>query len=128
MSHKKRRIANICFLILSILATALSLAGYLGGFNLYLEFASGYKLQFLLLALCSLFYFGLTHHKIGLIVSLFCILLNLSEIFPWYFERPTIANVESYKPLIKKPEPCQLIIIRLLDERFRQHKTDNADL
>ena len=99
MSHKKRRIVNICFLILSILATALSLAGYLGKFNLYLEFASGYKLQFLLLALCSLFYFGLTHHKIGLIVSLFCIFLNLAEILPWYFDRPTVANVESYKPL-----------------------------
>ena len=97
--HHKNQIANICFLILSILATALSLAGYLGRLNLYLEFASGYKLQFLLLALCSWFYFGLTRRKIGLIVSLFCILLNLVEILPWYFNRPTITNLESYKPL-----------------------------
>jgi len=95
----KRRIINNIFVFICILATGLSLAGYLGRLNLFLEFASGYKLQLLLLALCSLFYFGLTHHKIGIIVSLFCILLNLAEILPWYFNRPVITNIESYKSL-----------------------------
>lgn len=99
MSNQKRRIANVCFLILSILATVLSLAGYLGRANLYLEFVSGYKLQFLLMALCSLFYFSFARHRIGLIVCLFCICLNLAEILPWYFNQPKIANVESYEPL-----------------------------
>ena len=100
MSNKKRStIGSYFFLALSILATALSLAGYLGRLNLYLEFASGYKLQFLVLGLCSLFYFGLTRKKIGMIISLFCVLLNLAEILPWYVSKPTITNIESYEPL-----------------------------
>ena len=76
MSNQKRGIITSLFMFISILATGLSLAGYFGRLNLYLEFASGYKLQLLLIALCSLFYFGLTRHKIAIVISLFCILLG----------------------------------------------------
>lgn len=100
MFYKKRRvIGNYFFTFLIILAIALSLGGYLGRLNMYLEFASGYKLQFLILGLCSLFYFALTHQKLGVILSLFCILINLAEILPWYWNQPEITNIESYKPL-----------------------------
>ncbi|WP_319423173.1 endonuclease/exonuclease/phosphatase family protein [Pleurocapsa sp. FMAR1] len=87
------------FACLSISAIALSLAGYLGRFNLYFEFASGYKLQFLLMALCSLVYFLLTHEKLWIAASLFCVLLNLAEILPWYFNQPKITNPEQYQAL-----------------------------
>ena len=70
---------------LAISAIALSLAGYFGKYNFLLEFASGYKLTLLLMALCSLFYFLLTLRKPWIILSLLCVLLNLAEIVPWYF-------------------------------------------
>ena len=97
--QKRLTIGGSFFILLTILATALSLAGYFGRLNMYLEFASGYKLQFLIMGLCSLCYFSLTRKKLGIIISLFCVLLNLAEILPWYWGKPIITNVESYKPL-----------------------------
>ncbi|MBE9047368.1 endonuclease/exonuclease/phosphatase family protein [Pleurocapsales cyanobacterium LEGE 10410] len=98
-TKKLNGLAYHLFVCLCILATASSLAGYWGEFNLYLEFASGYKLQFLLMALCSLVYFVLARRKFWLFVSLFCVLINFGEILPWYFNRPKITNVELYQPL-----------------------------
>ena len=99
MPNKKRLImGNYFFIILIILATALSLGGYFGRLNMYLEYASGYKLQFLILGLCTLFYFSLTQKKLGIIISLVCILLNLADILPWYWNRPDITNIESHTP------------------------------
>ena len=97
--QKRLTIGGSFFILLTILATALSLAGYFGRLNMYLEFASGYKLQFLIIGLCSLCYFSLTRKKLGIIISLFCVLLNLAEILPWYWGKPIITNVESYRPL-----------------------------
>ncbi|HEY9767409.1 MAG TPA: endonuclease/exonuclease/phosphatase family protein [Coleofasciculaceae cyanobacterium] len=100
MSTKKRNgIGYYCFACLSIGAIALSVAGYLGRLNLFLEFASGYKLQFLLMALCSLVYFLLTRKKLWIAINLFCVLLNLAAILPWYFNQPKIVNRERYEPL-----------------------------
>lgn len=90
---------NYFFASLMILATALSLGGYFGRLNMYLEFASGYKLQLLVMVSCSLFYFSLTNYKLGIIISLFCLLLNLAEILPWYWNRPIVNHIESYQPL-----------------------------
>ena len=97
-NRQRRPIGHYFFLYISILATAFSLAGYFGRLNLYLEFASGYKLQFLLLSLCSLFYFGLTRKRLGIIISLFCVLLNLWEILPWYWGKQDVTNIEAYQP------------------------------
>ncbi len=115
MSAKKRNgIAYYCFAGLSIGAISLSVAGYLGRLNLFLEFASGYKLQFFLMALCSLVYFLLTRKKLWIAINLFCVLLNLTAILPWYFNQPKInltailpwyfnqpkiVNREQYEPL-----------------------------
>lgn len=100
MSAKKRNgIGYYCFAWLSIGAIALSVAGYLGRLNLFLEFTSGYKLQFLLLTLCSLVYFLLTRKKLWIAINLFCVLLNLAAILPWYFNQPEIVNRERYEPL-----------------------------
>ena len=93
MSAKKRNgIGYYCFAYLSIGAIALSVAGYLGRLNLFFEFTSGYKLQFLLMALCSLVYFLLTRKKLWIAINLFCVLLNLAAILPWYFNQPKIVN------------------------------------
>ncbi len=98
-TKKRNGVGHYCFAGLSIGAIALSVAGYLGRLNLFLEFASGYKLQFLLMALCSLVYFLLTRKKLWIAINLFCVLLNLAEILPWYFNQPEIANPQQYQPL-----------------------------
>lgn len=99
MSHKKRRISYYLFSSFAILSLGLSLAGYLGRINLYLEFTSGYKLQFLLVGLCCLVYFTLTRIKLWVAISLFSVLLNLAEILPWYMNQPQINNNNNYQPL-----------------------------
>ncbi len=98
-SRASKSISHYFFVCISVLTLGLSLAGYLGRLNLYLEFVSGYKLQFLLLALCSLIYFSLTRIKPWLIVSLLCVLLNLIEIISWYFNQPQVTNTDNYQPL-----------------------------
>ena len=100
MSNNKRyRLWDYPFAALSFLALLLSLIGYLGRLNLYFEFASGYKLQILLMALCSLVYFCLTRRRVGIIVSLVGVIINLGVILPWYFNRPAIAESNRYAPL-----------------------------
>ncbi|MGL5076558.1 MAG: endonuclease/exonuclease/phosphatase family protein, partial [Waterburya sp.] len=99
MKTIRSRINYYFFVCLSSLALGLSLAGYLGRINLYLEFVSGYKLQFLLLGLCSLIYFGFTRKKAWIVVSLLCALLNLAEIIPWYFNQPQVTNTDQYQLL-----------------------------
>jgi len=103
LSSKKRQ--NIAYYLyylfagLSISAITLSLIGYLGRLNRYFEFASGYKLQLLLVALCALVYFLLTSKKFWIAINLGCLLLNLAVILPWYFHPPVIINPEQYQPL-----------------------------
>ena len=94
-----KRLSYYLFAILSISALLLSLAGYFGRLNLYFEFASGYKIQLLLMALCSLIYFLLTRRQGWIIISLVVVLLNLAVILPWYFNRSVITNAARYTPL-----------------------------
>lgn len=78
----------------------LSLAGYLGEFHHYLELTSHFKLQYLLLSFCPLFFFLLRYQKLGLTLSLFCLLFNLIEIAPWYLpQSSTVASDISGKKL-----------------------------
>lgn len=73
------------FLIGTIVVTLFSLAGYFGLFNRYLELTSHFKLQYLIISFCPFFYFLLRRQNLGLSISLFCLLINLYEIAPWYF-------------------------------------------
>ena len=71
----------------------MSIAGYLGGINLYFELSSHFKLQYLLVGFSTLIFFVLVRSKkIWLLVSGFCIVINLAEIVPWYFPAPAFAG------------------------------------
>lgn len=72
------------FLIGTVLLTLLALAGYFGQFNRYLELTSHFKLQYLIASFCPFFFFLLRRHSLGLGLSLFCLLINLYDIAPWY--------------------------------------------
>ena len=100
MFYKKHHgFSYYLFASLSIVAIACSLAEYLSSWHRYFEFTTGYKLQFLLMALCSLIYFLLSRRKLWIALSLLCVLLNLAAILPWYFNRPTVINPERYQSL-----------------------------
>ena len=76
------------------LLTLLSLAGYLGEFNRYLELTSHFKLQYLLVSFCPFFFFLIGGQKFGLMLSLFCLVANLLEIVPWYLPQVSIVASE----------------------------------
>lgn len=82
------------FLLATVLLTLLSLTGYLGEFNRYLELTSHFKLQYLLVSFCSLFFFLLRRQKFGLMLSLFCLVVNLFEIVPWYLPQSSVVASE----------------------------------
>jgi endonuclease/exonuclease/phosphatase (EEP) superfamily protein YafD len=81
------------FLLETVVLILLSLAGYLGELNHYLELASHFKLQYLILSFCPFFFFLMRRKKLVLILSLLCLLINLFEIIPWYLpQSPAIAS------------------------------------
>ena len=98
-SQKYRGISYYLFASLSVLAIACSLAEYFSSWHRYLEFTTNYKLQFLLMALCSLVYFALCRRKLWFFLSLSCVILNLAIILPWYFGEPEVATENQYAPL-----------------------------
>ncbi len=81
------------FILASIVDVVLSIAGYLGEFNLLFELNSHFKLQYMLIGISIFIFFALVRSKkIWLLVSAFCIIINLAEIVPWYFPAPAFAG------------------------------------
>ena len=78
------------FILTVIFTTILSLTGYLGELHRILEMTSHFKLQYLVVGFCTLFFFLLTRRQKWAIVSIFCIAINLVEIVPWYL--PQFGN------------------------------------
>ena len=82
------------FLLGTILLILLSLAGYFGEFNRYLELTSHFKLQYLILSFCPFFFFLMRRQKLGLTFSLICLVINLVEIVPYYLPHSPIIPSE----------------------------------
>ena len=81
------------FIIAATVNAVLSIVGYLGEFNIFFELSSHFKLQYLLAGLSVFLFFALVRSKkIWLLVSAFCIIINLAEIVPWYFPAPAFAG------------------------------------
>ncbi|MEG4306561.1 endonuclease/exonuclease/phosphatase family protein [Microcoleus sp. D3_18a_C4] len=81
------------FIIAASVNAVLSITGYLGEFNLFFELTSHFKLQYLLVGFSTFIFFALVRSKkIWLLVSAFCLIINLAEIVPWYFPAPAVAG------------------------------------
>lgn len=96
-------LGNTIFLLVTTLLIGFSLAGYLGEFNQYLELTSHFKVQYFLLTLIPVIFFTLKRYRLGLILSLFCLLINLVEIAPWYLPHlfnPPVAAGETIRVLL----------------------------
>lgn len=96
------RLIIYIFALLSILIALFSLVGYFGNWHRYLEFTNNFKLQYLLLSCCTLFFWLLTRRSYWLLTSLVCVLINLAVIVPWYYptQQPVIhTEYESLRVL-----------------------------
>jgi endonuclease/exonuclease/phosphatase (EEP) superfamily protein YafD len=81
------------FIIAATVSALFSIVGYLGKFNIFFELSSHFKLQYLLVGFSTFIFFALVRSKkIWLLVSAFCIIINLAEIVPWYFPAPAWAG------------------------------------
>ncbi|MEG4849874.1 endonuclease/exonuclease/phosphatase family protein [Microcoleus sp. B5-D4] len=81
------------FIIAATVNAVLSIVGYLGEFNIFFELSSHFKLQYLLVGFSTFIFFALVRSKKKwLLVSAFCIIINLAEIVPWYFPAPAVAG------------------------------------
>ncbi len=114
-----------------IASTIFSLTGYLGRWNIYFELTSHFKLQYLTISLITFIFFSLTKRKIWWLTSLFCLILNVTVILPWYLPSTTLseatakplrimlANVKSsnkqYEKLIKLIETEQPDLVAVLE-------------
>ncbi len=87
------------FIVATVLLVVLSLTGYLGEFDYRLDLTAHFKLQYLLAGFCLFFFFLLTKRKVWCIVSIFCILLNLIEVMPWYLPQIADATNPNSQPL-----------------------------
>jgi endonuclease/exonuclease/phosphatase (EEP) superfamily protein YafD len=87
------------FIVATVLLVVLSLTGYLGELDYRYDLTSHFKLQYLLAGFCLFFFFLLTKRKVWCIVSIFCILLNLIEVMPWYLPARAIATNANPQPL-----------------------------
>lgn len=80
------------FIIATIVTLLFSVAGYFGEQNRFMEMSSHFRLQYLLVGFCSLIFLAITRSKkLWLLVSGFCIIINLVEIVPWYLPKPAFA-------------------------------------
>src|SRR4028118_1794890 len=81
------------FIIAATVSTLFSIVGYLGNFNIFFELSSHFKLQYVLVGFSTFIFFALLRSKKRwLLVSAFCIIINLAEIVPWYFPAPALAG------------------------------------
>ncbi len=75
--------------------TIITLAGYFGKFHFILERLSHLRLHYLIVNICLLLlllWLG-RQSKIGLVLCAFCLVINMSEIVPWYL--PVWENTPS---------------------------------
>lgn len=77
----------------------LSIVGFLGQFNMFFDLAVNFRLQYLYLSVLPLFYFAVVRSRTWLIICLICVLVNLSEILPWYFPAAQTQTVTIGQPI-----------------------------
>ena len=83
------------FILMTIIVTVLSVAGYFGKLNVYLEIIANFKFQYLLIAFCTFIFFTLNRQKIWWLASFFCLLINFTEVAPWYLPQLGVNHQSS---------------------------------
>ncbi|MCL1465841.1 endonuclease/exonuclease/phosphatase family protein [Argonema galeatum] len=92
IAKRASRAIGPTFILTTVLTILFSLTGYLGELHYILDLTSSFKLQYLVIGFCTFFFFLITRQKAWCILSLFCILINLIEVLPWYLPQTAIAT------------------------------------
>jgi endonuclease/exonuclease/phosphatase (EEP) superfamily protein YafD len=87
-----KTILNRGFMLAAVTASLCSVTGYLGELHFLLELTSHFKVQYLRIGFCCLFFFLMSRKNSWCLVSLFCIAINLVEVVPWYLPQPASAG------------------------------------
>jgi len=131
-------------LLLVILAITLVSMAASKGQNIYLEIASSFKIQYLVIIIGFSVFLAILRTKYFFLISLACITINLAEIVPWYITQPGLAsenpanlrvllfNVNSQKPnyskvisLIRQEKPDIAVFLHLNEDWIKQLKSIN---
>lgn len=128
------KLLYLIFVITIVLVTLCSLASYLGKFHFLLDLTCHFKIQYTFLSLLGISFFLWVGNYLWLLISLFCLTINLLEVIPFYISRNIIkdgsvqkirfleANVfymnQQYKRLIsevKEENPDVAIFLEVTD-------------
>lgn len=93
------RVIFYFFCILSILGFLFSIAGYFKYEQYSLEITSSFRLQYLLISLCTFFLWLLARRYYWLLLSLSTIAINLAFIIPWYIPPQQQITDTKYEPV-----------------------------
>lgn len=145
------------FKLIAIAILTLSLAGYLGRLNLFLELTSHFKPQYLILSGLILIVFVVLKNPTWIWVSALCVGVNLVAIVPWYLPpvQPSMSvsvplrvlsaninirnrNYDAVRSLIRSERPDLFVLIEVnrgwlnaMDELKAEYpyslKSPNAD-
>ena len=91
------KIIPLFFYLLGLISISISLFGYGGKFNLYLEAITNFKPQLLLLSVICLPYFYLRKQYIWLGLISIVLFVNASLVIPWYVNFSTIDTTNTAK-------------------------------
>lgn len=110
----------------AILCTIFSLAGYFGGFELWLELTVHFRLQYLVLSLILLVILAIYRRGRWCLLCLFCLSLNAAEIVPWYLNQsdvtisPSAETIKVMQSNIFSSNQNYEELINLIEERKPQ--------
>ncbi len=79
----------------AVLCTLFSLAGYLGGFERWLELTVHFRFQYLILSVILLIILAIFRQGKWCLLCLFCISLNAVEVVPWYMNNSKVNTSQS---------------------------------
>ncbi|MGD1698850.1 endonuclease/exonuclease/phosphatase family protein [Dapis sp. BLCC M229] len=88
------KLIYLIFVITIVLVTLCSLASYLGKFHYLLELTCHLKIQYTFLSLLGILFFLWVSNSLWLLISLFCLTINLLEVIPFYIS-PDIIKYPS---------------------------------
>jgi endonuclease/exonuclease/phosphatase (EEP) superfamily protein YafD len=131
-----RRIAIAVTTIIFVPILICSLLAYLATFDRLLELMTHFRFQYLIGGILSIIVYAIKKYRIGILLALFCIGLNVIEILPWYLPinhesdrnlRVMTSNVmtsnqryEDFISFVRTTNP-EVLVVMEIDLNWQQH-------
>lgn len=96
---QNKRVILFLFIVPSIINILLTIISNFGQLNRYFELTTNFKFQYLIISICAVILFLFLRKRIWLVVNLFCVLINLYAILPWYLPQYKVEAKSSEQRL-----------------------------